>query len=145
MLMSFFNSLPIRIPLALIGGILYGLLTRCILILLDLPAEFTLFASGVVFLFYLGSRILLLFCGFDTPYYSKGAKAPSGRSHEVTSFYRTAQWVGRFYHAHDIILFIFLVVLSMFFLVSSWMDWPIGLWGETIQKLVNPIVLSGIL
>jgi len=141
MLMSFFNSLPIRIPLALIGGILYGLLTRCILILLDLPAEFTLFASGVVFLFYLGSRILLLFCGFDTPYYSKGAKAPSGRSHEVTSFYRTAQWVGKFYHDHDIVLLALLTLLSIIFLISLAVDWtghkPLG---DTILNLWDTFI-----
>ena len=54
--MGFFNSLSIRIPLAIIGGILYGALTYTIAIFLDLPSEFAFSAAIIVFLFYLGSR-----------------------------------------------------------------------------------------
>jgi hypothetical protein len=49
MFMGFFNSLSIRLPLAAIGGILYGLLTYYIVILLGLPSQLALFTALVVF------------------------------------------------------------------------------------------------
>ena len=72
--MGFFNSLSIRIPLAIIGGILYGTLTYTIVIFLDLPSEFAFSAAIVVFLFYLGSRLLILFSGIDISLLLKGRK-----------------------------------------------------------------------
>jgi len=137
--MNFFDSLSIRIPLAVIGGVLYGVLTHYILILLDLSSQFAIFAAVFVFLLYVGSRLLILFSGFDSPYYSKGR---SIRPAEGNSFYRTAQWVGEFYHYHDIALLIFLALLSIVFLTSLIVDLmgskPVGdtirnLWGTFIS------------
>ncbi len=134
--MGFLNSLSTRIPLAIIGGILYSALTYYIVVLLNPPSEIAIFAAIIVFLFYLGSRFILLFSGVDTPYYSKGEKIASKQSYENTLFHQTAQWVGKFYHYHDIVLFIFLVLISIVFLVSLIIDWakskPLG---NTIQNL----------
>jgi hypothetical protein len=138
--MGFFNSLSIRITLALIGGILYSLLTYYIVILLDLPSEFAIFAMVSVFLFYLGSRLLILFSGIDSPYYSKRRGSISYPLYEKTAFYQTAQWVGKFYHYHDIVLLAFLSLIAIVFLISLVMDWsgekPLG---NTIQNLLNVI------
>lgn len=120
--MSFFNSLSIRIPLAIIGGILYGLLTYSIIILLDLPSQLAISTGVVVFLFYLGSRLLILFSGIDSPYYSRGVRGVRKPPNEKSSFYLTAQWVGRFYHYHDIALFIFLTVTAIVFLITLIID-----------------------
>jgi len=134
--MGFFNSLSIRIPLAIIGGILYGALTYTIAIFLDLPSEFAISAAIVVFLFYLGSRLLILFSGIDSPYYSRGRKEDSMSPFENTAFYLTTQWVGKFYHYHDVVLFIFLTIIAVVFLISLILDWsdqkPIG---DTIQDI----------
>src|SRR3990170_8613372 len=136
--MSFFNSLSIRIPLAIIGGILYGALTYTVVVLLNLSSELAISAAIIVFLFYLGSRLLILFSGINTLYYSRGEKTASKSFLENTSFYQTTQWVGKFYHYHDILLFIFLAVLSIAFLISLIIDWsghkPIG---DTIRNLWN--------
>jgi len=118
--MGFFNSLSIRIPLAVIGGILYGLLTYTIINLLDLPNNLALFSAFIVFLFYLGSRLMILFSGIDTPYYSKGRKSSP---YENTLFYQTAKWVGKFYHYHDIALFACLIIMAFIFMISLWVDW----------------------
>ena len=138
--MGFFNSLSIRLPLAVIGGILYGLLTYYIVILLDLPSEFAIFAMLSVFLFYLGSRLLILFSGIDSPYYSKEGKVVSEQIDVKSSFYQTAQWVGKFYHYHDIVLFAFLSLIAVVFLISLVMDGsgnkPLG---NTIQNLWNAL------
>lgn len=117
--MDFFNSLTIRIPLAILGGILYGLLTYAIVLALGIPFQMGIGISCMVFLLYLGTRLLILFSGIDTPYYSKGRK---GSPYENTPFYRTAQWVGRFYHSHDLGLFVFLIVLAILFVISLIMD-----------------------
>ncbi len=140
MFMSFFNSLTVRIPLTVIGGILYGLLTYGILLALDLSQQ-TATAAGLLVLFlYLGSRLLILFSGIDTPYYSKERK---GSPYENTAFYQTAQWVGKFYHYHDAVLFAFLVILAIVFVISLTMD---GIenrpFGQTIQDLWNKLTLS---
>jgi len=105
--------------LALVGGILYALLTHAILSLLDLPNPLALFFAGIVFLFYVGSRLILLFSRIDTPYYSKEQK---GSPLEETLFFQTAQWVGRFYHYHDLALLTFLSILTIVFVISLIMD-----------------------
>ena len=139
--MSFFNSLSTRFPLAIAGGILYAGLTHYILILLNLPSDVAVFAAIIIFLFYLSSRFLLLFSGIDSPYYSKMKKGIPKPPIETSFFYQTAQWVGKFYHYHDLVLFIFMAVLSMTFLTSLIIDWsdnrPIG---NTIQNLFNAFV-----
>ena len=134
--MDFFNSLLIRITLAVIGGIFYAFLTYRIVIFLHLSYEFVILMTVFVYLFYLSSRLLLLFSGIDSPYYSKRGKEPSKTPIQKNSFYTTAQWVGKFYHHHDIVLFVFLGILSVAFLISLALD---GLWGKpfgnTIQDL----------
>jgi len=134
--MDFFNSLLIRITLAVIGGIFYAFLTYLITIFLNFPYEFVMVAAVFVYLFYLSSRLLLLFSGINSPYYSKGGKRPFKIPSEKNSFYTTAQWVGKFYRRHDIILFVFLGALSIFFLITLAIDGfeekPLG---ESIQNL----------
>ncbi|MDI7259646.1 MAG: hypothetical protein QME90_06970 [Thermodesulfobacteriota bacterium] len=135
--MDFFNSLTVRIPLAVVGGILYGLLAYIVVLLLDFPHQTAIVAGLLVFFLYLGSRLLVLFSGIDTPYYSKGRK---GSFFENTSFYRTAQWVGKLYHYHDTALFVFLVILAIVFVISLMLD---GInhqpFGQTIQNIWNII------
>jgi len=136
--MGFFNSLLIRITLAVIGGIFYAFLTYWIVLLFRLPYEFVILASVFVYLFYLGSRLLLLFSGIDSPYYSKGRKKPSNQPIQENHFYDTAQWVGKFYHQHDLVLFIFLGILSILFLVSLVLDGLNGSpFGDTVRNLWN--------
>ena len=116
--MGFFNSLSIRIPLAIIGGILYSALTYAVIIRLDLSSDLAILAAFIVFFFYLGSRSLLLFSGIHTRYFSKVEKNSSMDLYEGSSFYQRAQWVGNFYDAHERALFIFLVLLSIVFVIS---------------------------
>lgn len=138
--MGFFNSLTVRIPLAIMGGILYGLLTYGIFLALDLSQQTATAAGLLVFFLYLGSRLLVLFSGINTPYYSKERK---GSPYENTAFYQTAQWVGKFYHYHDAVLFAFMVILAIVFVISLIMD---GIenrpFGQTIQDLWNKLTLS---
>jgi len=139
--MEFFNSLLIRFTLAVIGGIFYAFLTYMIAMFLKLSYEFVIVAAVFVYLFYLSSRLLLLFSGIDSPYYSKKGKRPSKLTSEKNSFYTTAQWVGKFYHYHDIALFLFLGILSIAFLISLAMDGLRGNpFGETIQDLWNALL-----
>ena len=139
--MVFFNSLPIRITLAVIGGIFYAFLTYLIVMFLNLSYELVILASVFVYLFYLSSRLLLLFSGIDSPYYSKGRKMPSRTSMRENYFYDTAQWVGKFYHQHDLILFVFLGILSVVFLISLVMDGLNGNpFGNTILNLWNTLL-----
>jgi hypothetical protein len=141
--MDFFNSLVIRITLAVIGGIFYAFLTYMIVMFLNLSYEFVIVAAVFVYLFYLSSRLLLLFSGIDSPYYSKGGKGPSKTPTEKNSFYTTAQWVGKFYHHHDLVLFIFLGILSIFFLITLAMDGLEGQpFGNTIQHLWDALLPS---
>jgi hypothetical protein len=139
--MDFFNSLTIRFTLAVIGGIFYAFLTYMITTFLNLCYELVIVTSVFVYLFYLSSRLLLLFSGIDSPYYSKGGRGLSKSPSEKNAFYTTAQWVGKFYHHHDIALFIFLGIVSIFFLTTLAMD---GLgekpFGETIQNLWNALL-----
>ncbi len=124
----------------MIGGVLYGILTYAIVLTLNFPAQTAIGAGLLVFFLYLGSRLLVLFSGIDTPYYSKGRK---GSLFENTPFYQTAQWVGKFYHYHDAVLFAFLVILAIVFVISLTMD---GIenrpFGQTIQDLWNKLTLS---
>lgn len=120
--MGFFNSLSIRITLAVVGGIFYGLLTQTITLLLGFSSELAVIAAFIVFFFYLVSRFLLLFSGIRTPYYSKGGETSSMDLYENTHFYQTAQWVGKLYHYHDMALFVFLALLSIVFLISLIID-----------------------
>jgi hypothetical protein len=137
--MGFFNSFSIRITLALIGGILYGLLTYALVLTLDLPPQAAIGAAFFVFLLYLGSRLLILFSGVDTPYYSKGRK---GSPYENTTFYQTAQWVGKFYHYHDFFLFALLILLCIVFLTTLILD-GVGNkpFGDTIRDLWDALTL----
>lgn len=139
--MDFFSSLLIRITLAVIGGIFYAFLTYRIVVFLHLSYELVVLMAVFVYLFYLSSRLLLLFSGIDSPYYSKRAKGSSKTPIEKNSFYTTAQWVGKFYHYHDIVLFVFLGLLSVVFLISLALD---ALWGKpfrnTIQNLWNALL-----
>jgi hypothetical protein len=134
--MGFFNSLLIRITLAVLGGILYAVLTYALILFLNLPSPIALLAASVVYLFYLGSRLLLLFSGTDSPYYRRPREGLSRKLPERHSFQEAAQWVGKFYHQHDMVLFVFLSLLSIVFLVSLAVDGLQGNpFGETIQNL----------
>lgn len=139
--MDFFNSLLIRMTLAVVGGIFYAFLTYSIVKLLNLPYEFVILASVLVYLFYVSSRLLLLFSGIDSPYYSKERKLPPKSSLKENYFYDTAQWVGKFYHQHDLVLFVFLGILSIVFLVCLVMDGLSGSpFGNTIRNLWNTLL-----
>jgi len=139
--MGFFNSLLIRITLAVLGGVLYALLTYALILSLDLSSPLAILAAFLVYLLYLGSRLLLLFSGIDSPYFLRARKGPSKTPPEKNSFQDAAPWVGKFYHQHDIVLFVFLSILSIAFLVSLVKD---GLGGnplgETIQNLWNTLL-----
>ena len=139
--MDFFNSLLIRITLAVIGGIFYAFLTYIIAMFLNLSYEFVIVVAVFVYLFYLSSRLLLLFSGIDSPYYSKGEKRLSKIPSEKNSFYTTAQWVGKFYQRHDAILFVFLGILSIFFLITLAIDgFGEKPFGDTIQNLWDALL-----
>ena len=128
-------------PLAIIGGILYGALTYSILILVNLPFDVAVFAAIIIFLFYLSSRFLLLFSGIDSPYYSKMKKGIPKPPIETSFFYQTAQWVGKFYHYHDIALLIFLVLFAISFLISLGVDWWSKIpFGTTAEDLSNSLI-----
>jgi hypothetical protein len=134
--MDFFNSLLIRITLAVIGGIFYAFLTFKIVIFLHPSYEFAILPAVFVYLFYLSSRLLLLFSGIDSPYYSRRGKGPSKKPTERNSFYVTAQWVGKFYHRHDIVLFVFLGLLSVVFLISLALD---AVWGKPFGNAIQDL------
>jgi hypothetical protein len=133
--MSFLNSLSTRIPLAVVGGILYGLLTHSIIIFIDLPPPLGPLGGIIVFLFYLGSRLLILFSGIDSPYYSR-EKAFSKPPPDRDAFYRTTQWVGKFYHYHDLALFFFLVAISIVSAISLILD---GLGGKSFGHTIRDL------
>jgi len=138
--MGFFNSLLIRITLAVLGGVLYALLTYALILFLNLSSSHAILTALLVYLLYLGSRLLLLFSGIDSPYYRRRREGSSKTLPGKSPFQETAQWVGKFYHQHDIVLFVFLGFLSLVFLVSIVID---GLGGnplgETIQNLSNTL------
>lgn len=128
--------------MAVVGGIFYGLLTQTITLLVGLSSELAVIAAFIVFFFYLVSRFLLLFSGIHTPYYSKGGKTSAMDLYENTYFYQTAQWVGKFYHYHDIALFVFFIILSIIFFISLVID-SVGHkpLGNTLQTLWNASLL----
>jgi len=137
---GFFNSLLIRITLAVLGGALYAFLTYALILSLNLSSPLPILAALFVYLLYLGSRLLLLFSGIDSPYYRRERMEPSKTLSGKNSFQEAAQWVGKFYHRHDIVLFVFLGFLSLFFLVSIGRDGLGGNpWGETIRNLWNTL------
>ena len=137
--MSFFNSVPVRITLAVLGGALYALLTYALVISLPVASSFATLAAFFVYLLYLGSRLLLLY-GIDSPYYRREREGHSPENPEINPFYDAAQWVWRFYHHHDVVLFSFLGFLSLVLLVSIVMDGAGGNpWGQTIQSLLNTL------
>jgi hypothetical protein len=139
--MGFFNSLLIRITLAVLGGVLYALLTYALILALDLSSPLGILAASLVYLLYLGSRLLLLFSGTDSPYYRRAKKGPSTLPPEKNSFQEAAQWVGKFYHQHDVALFAFLGILAVVFLISLVLDGLGGTpLGETIQNLWNTLL-----
>jgi len=139
--MGFFNSLLIRITLAVIGGIFYAFLTYMIALFFKLYSSFAILAAVFVYFLYLGSRLLLLFSGIDSPYFLRARKGPSKTLPEKNSFHDAAQWVGKFYHLHDMVLFVLLGILSIVFLVSLVMDGLGGNpFGETIQNLWNTLL-----
>jgi hypothetical protein len=139
--MGFFNSLLIRITLAVLGGGLYASLTYALILSINISSPLATLAASFVYLLYLGSRLLLLFSGIDSPYTSGGREGPSKIPPEKNSFHETAQWVGKFYHRHDMVLFVFLCLLSVVFLVSLVMDAFGGRpLGETIRNLWNSFV-----
>jgi hypothetical protein len=139
--MGFFNSLLIRITLAVLGGSLYASLTYALILSINISSPLATLAASFVYLLYLGSRLLLLFSGIDSPYTSGGRKGPSKVPPEKNSFHEAAQWVGKFYHRHDVVLFVFLCLLSAVFIVSLVMDGFGGKpLGETIRNLWNSSV-----
>jgi hypothetical protein len=139
--MSFFNSLSIRIPLAIIGAILYGALSYRIVVLLNLSSELAISGAIIVFLFYLGSRLLILFSGIDSPYYSEMKGEAPKPPIEKDSFYHTTQWVGKFYHYHDIALLICLVPFAISFLITLGVDGWSGMpFGKTAQDFWNSLI-----
>ncbi|MGQ9647763.1 MAG: hypothetical protein ACUVWO_14660 [Thermodesulfobacteriota bacterium] len=142
--MGFFNSLPVRITLALVGGIFYSLLTQTILLLFGLSSELAWVTALIVFFFYLVSRFLLLFSGISTPYYWRQKAASSASFYEHSVFHRTAQWVGELYYYHDIVFFIFLVLVSITFLISLSLDLlrnrPIGITMRDFLDSFSPFL-----
>jgi len=141
---GFFNSLSIRLPLSVIGGILYGFLAYAIIIFLDLSSELALFVWVFVSFFYVGSRFLILFSGIDSPYYSKERKGISKQFYEGVSFYQTAQRVGKFYHYHDIVLFIFLTISSIVFIIALIIDWTgCSPMGSAFQSIRDAFISLG--
>lgn len=137
--MDFFNSLLIRITLAVIGGFFYAFLTYLIAMFSNFSYEMVVVTTVFVYLFYLSSRLLLLFSGIDSPYYSRGRSTTPQKN----SFYFSAQWVGKYYRQHDILLFIFLGALSIFFLITLARDgWEGQPFGHTIQTLWNTLAPS---
>ena len=72
--MGFFNSLLIRITLAVLGGTLYALLTYALILSLNLSSPLAIPAALFVYLLYLGSRLLLLFSGMRLPLLSTSKK-----------------------------------------------------------------------
>jgi hypothetical protein len=141
--MGFLNSLSTRIPLALVGGILYSLLTYSLFLLLGLPSDFAIVPSIIVLVLYVGSRLLILFSGFDSPYYSKRNRKPSKHQEEKDLFYETSQWVGKFYHTHDVVLLAFLTGIAIVFLIFMIID-GIGnkSIGTTLQDLLDHLITS---
>jgi len=142
--MRFLNSLSIRIPLAVIGGILHSLLSYSIVILIDLSSDLAILAAAFVFFFYLGSRLLILFSRIDSSYYSKRRTITSTSTFKKDTFDQTVRWVGKLYHCHDIVLFAFLIAISVAFLVSLGVDGlkrhPIGNTSQNLWEVLTSLI-----
>jgi len=80
--MGFFNSLRVRITLAILGGVLYALLTYALTRSLNLSSSPATLAGFLVYLLCLGSRLLLLFSGIDSPTIDGEAKDLQKQSRE---------------------------------------------------------------
>ncbi len=133
--MGFFNSLLIRIALALLGAVLYGLLIYSILGFTSF-SDLALILSIPVSLLYFISRLILLLSGIPTPYYSrrKGSLFKSLPEHHP--FRKRAGLIGYFYHIHDIALLIVLGVICIGFIISLFIDGSSGRsMGTTFQDL----------
>ena len=121
----------------MIGGILYGLLTYAIVRFLNLSAAFAILSALFVSLFYVGSRLLILLSGIDSPYYSREGTV-AHQTFEKDHLYQTTQWVGTFYHYHDIALLIFLAAVSVAFVTTLIVDLSGGKpMGNTFQDIWN--------
>jgi hypothetical protein len=83
--MDFFNSPLIRITLAVIGGIFYAFLTYMIVMFLNLSYEFAIVAAVFVYLFYLSSRLLLLFSGTPPIIQKEGKGLPKHPQKKILS------------------------------------------------------------
>jgi hypothetical protein len=132
---SFFNSLSIRIPLAIIGGIFYGLLIYFILCFASF-SDWALAISIPIAVAYFASRLLLLFSGIPSPYYSKGKETLFRSLPQRHPFRQKVRLIGTFYHYHDVALFIVMVIIGVGFIVSLIIDGLRGQpMGTTIQDL----------
>ena len=138
--MGFFNSLLIRITLAVVGGALYALLTYALILFVSLSSSIATLAAFFVYFLYLGSRFLLLFSGIDSSYYRREGEETPKTISEKNSFQVAARWVGKLYHQYDIVLLVFLGFLSLVFLTSIVADGLGGVpVGETIQNFWNTL------
>ena len=132
---SFFNSLSTRIPLAVIGGIFYGLLIYFILCFVSF-SDWALAISIPVAVAYLVSRLVLLFSGIPSLYYSKGKETLFRSLPQRHSFRQKVRWIGAFYHYHDVALFIVMVIIGVGFIVCLIIDGVRGQsMGTTLQNL----------
>jgi len=140
--MGFFNSLFDTNHSGRPGGVLYALLAYALILSLNLSSPLPILAAFLVYLFYLGSRLLLLFFLKSTPLTIDG-KEKDLQDHPPRRIHSKRQPNGweKFYHQHDIVLFRFLGILSLTFLVSLIMDGLGGNpFGETIQNLWNTLL-----
>jgi len=138
---SLFNSLSTRIPLALIGGIFYGLLIHFILSFVSFSG-WAMPVSILVFVLYVASRLLLLFSGMPTPYYSKrkGTLSQSLPGHHP--FHERSALIGGFYHYHDIALLLAMGIIGIGFMISLFIDGfsgqPLGTAFQHLRQTLLP-------
>jgi len=128
--MGFSIPLLIRITLAVLGGVLYALLAYA-LILSPIFLLHSLSWLHFLSIFSTSAQDFFSFFLESTPLLSTERKGPSRPSPEKNSFQEAAQWVGKFYHQHDVVLIVFSGILSITFLVSVIMD---GLGGNLLER-----------
>jgi hypothetical protein len=132
---SFFNSLSTRIPLAVIGGIFYGLLIYFILCFVS-SSDWAFAISIPIAVAYFISRLVLLFSGIPSPYYSKGKETLFKSLPQRHPFRQKVRWIGTFYHYHDVALFIVMVIIGVGSIVCLFIDGVRGQsMGTTLQNL----------
>jgi hypothetical protein len=132
---SFFNSRSTRIPLAIIGGIFYGLLVYFILRFASF-SDWALAISIPIAVAYFISRLLLVFSGIPSPYYSKGRETLFKSLPQRHPFRQKVRLIGTFYHYHDVALFIVMVIIGVGFIVCLFIDGIRGQpLGATLQDL----------